>query len=49
MTARTDLSARQALAIATPLNRADGDITPYRAVRKHATGLLIMTILAVDR
>lgn len=46
MTART---ARQAFAIANPLNRADGDITPYRAARQHGTGLLIMTILAVDR
>ena len=42
-------TARQAFAIANPLNRADGDITPYRAARKHGTGLLIMTILAVDR
>jgi hypothetical protein len=40
---------RQGYALTHPLNRADGDIAPYRAVRKHATGLLIMTILAVDR
>lgn len=40
---------RQAYALANPLNRADGDIAPYRAVRTHATGMLIMTILAVDR
>ena len=40
---------RQAYALTNPLNRADADITPYRSVRKHATGLLIMTILAVDR
>lgn len=42
---------RQAYALAHPLNRADGsdDIMPYRRVRKHATGLLIMTVLAVDR
>ena len=42
-------SDRQAYALAHPMNRADGDIMPYRAVRKHATGMLIMTILAVDR
>jgi hypothetical protein len=42
-------SDRQAFALAHPLNRADGDIAPYRAVRKHATGMLVMTILAVDR
>ena len=30
---------RQAYALAHPLNRADGDISPYRSVRKHATGL----------
>jgi hypothetical protein len=41
---------RQAFALAHPLNRtADGDITPFRAERVHATGLLIMTVLAVDR
>ena len=40
---------RQRLALSRPLSRADGDISPYRQVRKHATGLLIMTILAVDR
>ena len=45
MTAAT----RQAYALAHPLNRADGDIAPYRTARVHATGLLIMTILAVDR
>jgi hypothetical protein len=44
-----DPAGRQAYALAHPLNRADGDIAPYRSVRKHATGLLIMTILAVDR
>lgn len=43
------MTDRQAHALAHPLNRAVGDIAPYRAVRKHATGLLIMTILAVDR
>lgn len=40
---------RCSFALAHPLNRADGDISPYRSVRKHATGLLVMTILAVDR
>jgi hypothetical protein len=43
------MTPRQALALANPLNRADGDITPFRAVRVHATGLLLMTVLAVDR
>jgi hypothetical protein len=43
------VTSRQGYALAHPLNRADGDIAPYRAVRTHATGLLIMTILAVDR
>lgn len=41
--------SRQEYALAHPLNRADGDIIPYRAIRQHANGLLIMTILAVDR
>lgn len=44
-----DAKARQQLAITCPLTRADGDIAPYRQVRKHPTGLLLMTILAVDR
>ncbi len=44
------MTPRQALALARPLNRAaSADITPYRALRQHATGLLIMTVLAVDR
>lgn len=43
---------RQTYALAHPLGRADGhpsDLDPLRHVRKHATGLLMMTILAVDR
>lgn len=45
------MTPRQAYALAHPLSRADGsdDITPYRAQRRHATGMLIVTILAVDR
>ena len=44
------MTPRQAYALACPLNRAGGiDLTPYRSTRKHATGLLIMTVLAVDR
>ncbi len=43
------MNDRCAFALAHPLNSTRGDISPYRAVRKHATGLLIMTILAVDR
>ena len=42
-------SPRQAYALANPLNRADGDITPYRATRAHGSGLLMLTILAIDR
>lgn len=45
----TAMTPRQQRAISCPLNRADADIRPYQQVRKHATGLLIMTILAVDR
>lgn len=44
------MTPRQAFALAAPLNSARcGDVSPYRAERIHATGLLIMTILAVDR
>lgn len=43
---------RQAYALAHPLGRADADprdMAPLRHTRKHATGLLMTTILAVDR
>lgn len=43
------MKPRQEFALANPLNRADGDVAPYRTARVHATGLLIMTVLAVDR
>jgi hypothetical protein len=45
-------TARQQLALSHPLNEAlilAGALGPYTATREHATGLLIMTILAVDR
>jgi hypothetical protein len=45
-------TSRQGYALAHPLNEAlvaAGALEPYQAVRKHATGLLILTILAVDR
>lgn len=42
-------TARQAYALAHPLNDTEGDISTYRAIRRHATGLLLVTILAVDR
>jgi hypothetical protein len=40
---------RQAYAYAHPLQRAEGDLSGYRRTRKHATGVLLTTILAVDR
>lgn len=43
---------RQQLALTHPLGRADGDpreLARLRTTRKHATGLLLMSILAVDR
>lgn len=43
------VTPRQVLALANPLNQALGDVGRYRAERVHATDLLIMTILAVDR
>lgn len=43
------MTPRQILAITRPLVQANEDTAPYRATRRHATGLLIMTILAVDR
>ena len=46
------MNGRQRYALEHPLARADGDprtLAQYRSERKHATGLLLMTILAVDR
>jgi hypothetical protein len=43
-------AGRQRYAFEHPLNEAGlRDLEPYRQVRRHATGLLLMTILAVDR
>lgn len=44
-----DIERRQRYALAHPLNRADGSLDAYRDVRRHATGVLLLTILAVDR
>lgn len=41
--------ARQAYALAHPLNEATQSVLPYRATRQHRTGVLLMTVLAVDR
>lgn len=41
--------ARQAYALAHPLNGVDQPTAPYTAVRVHARGFLLMSILAVDR
>lgn len=46
------MNPRQEYALTHPLGAAGGDpaaLNQYRAVRKHATGLLLMSILAVDR
>ena len=46
------MNRRQSYALAHPLERADDDprvMRAYMGQRKHATGLLLRTILAVDR
>jgi hypothetical protein len=44
------MNPRQAYALAHPLNDPNSDdIAPYRQQRSHRTGLLLVTILAVDR
>lgn len=40
---------RLSYALAHPLNNPDTDLAPYTTTRRHKTGLLIMSILAVDR
>lgn len=44
------MNTRQAYALAHPLNDPGRDSTaPYTAVRPHARGFLLLSILAVDR
>lgn len=43
------MTPRQAYALAHPLNRASGDLRQFRRTRQHPTGLLLTTVLAVDR
>lgn len=46
------MDARQRYALTSPLSKAGmaaGALAAYTATRRHATGLLILTILAVDR
>lgn len=43
------MSDRLSYALAHPLNGPDTDLAAYTATRRHKTGLLIMSILAVDR
>jgi hypothetical protein len=46
------VNRRQAYALTHPLSRAAGDpraLAAYMHERRHATGVLLRTILAVDR
>jgi hypothetical protein len=43
------VNGRQSYALAHPLNGAADSTGPYTAVRVHARGFLLMSILAVDR
>lgn len=43
------MNPRQRLALEVPLNTANGSLRSYTKDRKHATGLILRTILAVDR
>jgi len=43
------VNRRQQLALAAPLNRASDDLSGLREQRQHATGVHLVTILAVDR
>lgn len=40
---------RHRYALAHPFSDPSADISPYRATRHHATGVLLVSILAVDR
>lgn len=43
------MNKRQQYALLHPLNSATADLAPYRKTKRHPTGLLIQSILAVDR
>lgn len=43
------MNARQAFALAHPLNDISADPSRYRIVEKQGDGNLLMSILAVDR
>lgn len=43
------LPKRRAYAITNPLNGPNDSVAPYAAVRVHARGFLLMSVLAVDR
>lgn len=43
------MNPRQAFALANPVNRASGDIEPYRTVVEQRDGNLLLVVLAVDR
>lgn len=46
------MNGRQAFALSNPLDQADlspATLAPYKLDRKHATGLILRSILAVDR
>ena len=44
------MNPRQTYALTHPLtDTARDDVRPYRQQRRHRTGLLLVTILAVDR
>lgn len=45
----TDLAQRQRYALTHPLSDAYASTEPYTAVRVHARGFLLLSILAVDR
>jgi hypothetical protein len=40
---------RQRFALLNPLENGGDDVTPYRSIRRHKLGFLIVCVLAVDR
>lgn len=43
------MNKRQRYALLHPLNSATVNLEPYRKTKRHPAGLLIQSILAVDR
>lgn len=43
------MNDRQRFALLHPLESGEDDVAPYRTIRRHKAGFLLVSVLAVDR